>query len=139
MTKSQPRGRDGHCRRSDRTDLILQSYRYRARASEGVTRKILLRVGMQNPAGWGILTSEAIETGPVEPVPLTPAQPGVPTSARDLATKAIQSAAGSSPLHRAEFCTVHALRERAMGGEVQIGHAYDALPYPVRHGLWAAS
>jgi hypothetical protein len=45
---------------------------------------------MQNPAWRDILTGEAIETGPVEPVPLTPTQQAMPPSAANLRTKAIQ-------------------------------------------------
>ncbi len=45
---------------------------------------------MQNPAWRDVLTGEAIETGPVEPVPLTSAQQGMPPCAADLTAKAFQ-------------------------------------------------
>ena len=37
-----------------------------------------LRIGMQNPAWRDVLTGEAIEARPVEPVSLTSAQQGMP-------------------------------------------------------------
>ena len=46
---------------------------------------------MQNPAWRDVLTSEAIESGPVEPVPLASSQQGMPPGAADLATETIQS------------------------------------------------
>ena len=46
---------------------------------------------MQNPAWRDVLTGEAIEAGPVEPIPLTPSQQCMPPSAADLAAEAIQS------------------------------------------------
>jgi hypothetical protein len=46
---------------------------------------------MQNPAWRDVLTGEASEPGPVEPVPLTSPQQGMPPSAADLATETIQS------------------------------------------------
>ena len=46
---------------------------------------------MQNPAWRDVLTSETIEAGPVEPVPLAAAHQGVPPSAADLFAEAIQS------------------------------------------------
>jgi hypothetical protein len=46
---------------------------------------------MQNPAGRDVLTSEAIEAGPVEPVPLASAHQSMPPSATYLLAKAIQS------------------------------------------------
>ena len=46
---------------------------------------------MQNPARRDVLTGEAIETRPVEPVPLTSAQQGMPPSAADLVAEAVQS------------------------------------------------
>ena len=46
---------------------------------------------MQNPAWRDVLTGEAIETGPVEPVPLTSTQQGMPPGAADLTAKAVQS------------------------------------------------
>ena len=46
---------------------------------------------MQNPAWRDVLTGEAIEAGPVEPVPLTSSQEGMPPRAADLATETIQS------------------------------------------------
>ena len=39
---------------------------------------------MQNPAGRDVLTGEAIEARPVEPVTLTSAQQGMPPCAADL-------------------------------------------------------
>jgi hypothetical protein len=46
---------------------------------------------MQNPAWRDVLTGEAIEPGPVEPVPLTSPEQGMPPSAADLASETIQS------------------------------------------------
>lgn len=46
---------------------------------------------MQNPARRDVLASQTIETGPVEPVPLTSTQQGMPPRAADLAAETIQS------------------------------------------------
>src|SRR5580658_6001926 len=46
---------------------------------------------MQNPAWRDVLTGEAIESGPVEPVPLTSSQQGMPPRAADLTAEAVQS------------------------------------------------
>jgi hypothetical protein len=49
------------------------------------------RIRMQNPTGRDVLAGKAIETGPVEPVPLAPAQQGMPPCAAYLAAEAVQS------------------------------------------------
>ena len=46
---------------------------------------------MQNPAWRDVLAGEAMEARPVEPVPLTSPQQGVPPSAADFAAEAVQS------------------------------------------------
>ena len=46
---------------------------------------------MQNPAWRDVLTGEAIESGPVEPVPLTSSQQSMPPGAADFTAEAVQS------------------------------------------------
>jgi hypothetical protein len=46
---------------------------------------------MQDPAWRDVLAGEAIETGPVEPVPLTSSQQGVPPCAPNFIAEAVQS------------------------------------------------
>ena len=46
---------------------------------------------MQNSAGRDVLAGEAIETDPVEPVPLAAPQQGMPPCAADFAAEATQS------------------------------------------------
>ena len=75
---------------------------------------------MQNPAGRDVLTGKAIETGPVEPVPLTPAQQGMPPCAADLAAEAVQS----QQVRR--DCMVREVLElyRKRSGEMSPGHEH---------------
>ena len=73
-----------------RTDPYVQSYRIRLLPKVRDARNAPPDRDAE-PAGRDVLAGEAIETLPIEPVSLAPAQQGMPPSAADCAAEAVQS------------------------------------------------